>query len=355
MIMNRLYGAGGAPFSSVNTVTLGTGFYPRGLSYAQDTWLIVGNEGTGSSAACLAQSSDGTTFKTSKFSRFSQTVRSAGVTDSGYLILASITNSVIAGYAQKSLSTLAEGSDTTRFTVYSPSIGGRGEDVVVNGNQVYVPGYGTIYSSGAYYYGINSYASAMPSLSSTGSDSWSSSVDPQGYPARATIRGDRPIAVSTRGIVGWKVSVGAQYMNGYSQVRSALDALYTTAICYCGGYVVVAGYITQGADEGTYIWYAPNVSNNMTWTEKKISTTAAPVKGIAYLDDRWVACYQQSGSAPKFWVSRTANIGATLVTDYTNGRFSAIASDSAVEMRGNGNAIMLVSNNGNTVHATKIM
>lgn len=337
MIMNRLLGVSSVPFSSVSVVALGTAFVPKSLHVVNGVWLIGGNTSASSSHPVLAQSDNGQTFTITEFTNRSFDLRGVGFTNNGYVLFAA--NGAYPLFAiNKPIGSLVSGTDSTGMTRYSA--GTYGTDIVVNGNQVYVTGYYNAANPC-----LNVYSTAPPSFNTTWSDGLPSP------PICVTLAGARPVWVSAYGHIGEKNSVGAQWLNGYSQVAEDLTGISTQRIAYVNGTVVVGG---KKAD-GTYIWYSTDApSSSMRWTEQKISNTSCEVKGVCAVGKKTVVMYVTQNGDISFWVSKPNNIAATLATDYWDERLNPIATDTTIDMKDYNGTAMLVSHTGNTVYVSMI-
>lgn len=341
MIMNRLMGVAAAPFSSVSVATLGTSFVPKSLHVVNGLWLIGGNIFEASSNAVLAQSDDGQTFTITEFTHHPFDLRGVGFTN-GAVIFAGH-DMYPARWINKAIGTLTNGTDRTSIYRWSDRSFGStvyGTDIVVNGEQAYVTGH---YTAG--YPCLNVYATAVPSFSA----SWSNGLPSP--PICVALAGSRPVWVSAYGHIGEKSSVGATYLNGYSQVAEDLTGISTQRIAYVNKTVVVGGK----KSDGTYIWYSTNTpSSSMTWTEKKISNTAGDVKGICAVGQKTVVMYAPTNGGIRFWASKPNNIASTLITDYWDERLNPIATNMAVDMKDYNGRAMLVSYTGTTAYVCMI-
>lgn len=336
MIMNRLLGGASAPFSSVSVAALGTSFVPKSLHVVNGLWLIGGNVSASASHPVLAQSDNGQTFTITEFTHQSFDLRGVGFTNETVLFAAN--DGYPVRWINKAIGTLVSGSDGT--AIYRWAAGSYGTDIVVSGEQAYITGY---YS--ASYPCLNVYATAVPSFNA----SWSNGLPAP--PIRVALAGSRPVWVSAYGHIGEKNSVGAMYLNGYSQVAADLTGISTQRIAYVNRTVVVGGK----KSDGTYIWYSTNTpSSSMTWTEKKISNTAGEVKGICAVGQKTVVMYAPTNGGLRFWVSKPSNIASTLVTDYWDERLNTIATNTAVDMKDYNGRAMLVSYTGTTAYVCMI-
>jgi len=326
--MNKVYMGETKPFSIVSIKTLGTSFVPSCLAYSAPYWIIGGNKSASSGHIMVGVTQDAFTDK-------SNAIVGIGYTVNGYLVFAVNANPYMAGYTNIALDEIADGTTDKAITLYTGGTG-YGTDIVTYNSEAYVTGYGYPYP------GLNLYSPNVPSFASTVSDSW------RRWPIKATLVGTRPVSVDQFGMVGWKTSVGAQYMNGYIPVSSA--NITAQRIVYACGKVVVGGKLS----DGTYIWYAnAPLTNSSTWTAKKISSTSSNVIGMAEIRNRLVVAYYASGL--RFYVSKTLNVGTALATDYTDSRFTSISTETAIDMKGNGSEAILLTRNGTTVHATRLV
>lgn len=304
------------PFNVGTVYNAQTGFAPSCFSRKGDFWFIGGTKN--GHTTVVMNSSNFVTNKRVEFTSLSDAPTGIGYTSNGYLVISTSNWHNGICYMQKDIATSSD-TDSTAFTLFKPVSMATGADVVMSGDQVYIPGFAnTTGSPYADYVGANYAATSVPTFTASYSPRWDGVA-----PHNAALFGTRAIAINSKGIFGWKSSVGALYLSGSSTIASDFTGKTAQKVAGFGETKVVAG---RGSD-GIYIWYSNDafVDESMTFTEKKISSVVADVYGIGYIRNRFVVCYGNGNNdGVLFWVSNTNNVSGTLVSDYAESKLSNI-------------------------------